>query len=182
MEFRETSIAGVWVVELSLLEDPRGHFARSFCQREFAAHGLRTDVAQANVSHNARRGTLRGMHLQSPPAEEAKLVRCTRGAMVDVALDLRAGSPTYLRWHAEVLGADPGNRRMLYVPEGCAHGFQTLADDTDVSYLMFGEFSAPHARGYRFDDPAFSIAWPLPDPIVSDKDRTYPLLSKEAAR
>jgi dTDP-4-dehydrorhamnose 3,5-epimerase len=181
MEFRETRIAGVRVVELSLLEDPRGHFARSFCQEEFAAHGLRTEISQCNVSHNARRGTLRGMHLQIAPAAEAKLVRCTRGALFDVAVDLRPGSPTYLQWHGETLGADPGNRRMLYIPEGCAHGFQTLADETDVFYLMFGAFSAPHARGYRFDDPAFGIAWPLAEWILSDKDRSYPLLGKDGA-
>jgi dTDP-4-dehydrorhamnose 3,5-epimerase len=176
MEFFEIKVAGAWRVELALHEDSRGHFARSFCKREFGARGLRTDVTQCNVSHNAKRGTIRGMHLQVAPRTEAKLVRCTRGSLFDVVVDLRPESPTHLCWDAIVLGAEPENRRMLYVPEGCAHGFQTLEDDTDVLYLMFGEFSAEHARGVRWDDPALRIPWPLPDPILSEKDRSYPLL------
>jgi dTDP-4-dehydrorhamnose 3,5-epimerase len=181
MKFTQMTIGGAWIVELEPVTDPRGHFARSFCQREFGEHGLRTDVAQCNVSHNVRRGTLRGMHLQIAPCEEAKLVRCTKGSLFDVIVDLRPGSPTYRRWEGLVLGGDPGNRRMLYVPEGCAHGFQTLEDDTDVYYLMFGEFSGEHARGVRWDDPAFGIAWPLPDPIISEKDRAHALLGTPSA-
>lgn len=178
MEFRETRIAGAVVVELDPITDERGAFARSFCRREFAAHGLRTDVAQCNVSYNRRRGTLRGMHLQVPPRSEAKLVRCTRGRLYDVVLDLRPDSTTYCEWFGIELGGDPGNRHMLYVPEGCAHGFQTLEDDTDVFYVMFGEYSAEHARGARWDDAAFGIRWPLPDPIVSERDRSFPPLQR----
>jgi dTDP-4-dehydrorhamnose 3,5-epimerase len=182
MKFTETRIGGAWIVELEPLEDSRGHFARSFCRREFADHGLRTQVDQCNVSYNARRGTLRGMHYQIAPRAEAKLVRCTRGSLLDVVLDLRPDSPTRLQWEGVSLGADRGNRRTLYVPEGCAHGFQTLEDDTEVLYVMFGEFSPEHARGVRFDDPAFSIQWPVPDPIVSEKDRSFPLLAPVPAR
>ena len=174
MIFRPTTIPGSTVIELEPIVDSRGSFARSFCQREFGARGLRTDVAQCNVSHNLKRGTIRGMHFQVAPRVEAKLVRCTRGSLFDVVVDLRPDSSTYLRWDGVVLGADQGNTLMLYVPEGCAHGFQTLEDGTDVFYLMFGEYSAEHARGVRWDDPALRIAWPLPDPILSDKDRSYP--------
>lgn len=179
MTFAPTPLAGVFVVELDPRADDRGFFARSFCREEFAAHGLRTDVAQCNVSHNRRRGTLRGMHFQVAPSTEAKLVRCTRGAIYDVALDLRPGSATYRQWMAAELGADPGNRRMLYIPEGCAHGFQTLEDDSEVSYVMFGAYAPEHARGARWDDPAFGIAWPIATPIVSERDRSFPLTGGE---
>jgi len=164
----------VLVVELVRLEDERGFFARSFCQREFEAQGLNPRLAQCNVSFNHRRGTLRGLHFQAKPHEEAKLVRCTRGAIWDVAVDLREGSPTRLRWHAVELNAE--NRLGLYVPEGFAHGFQTLADDTEVLYQM-SEFYHPElARGVRWDDPNLGIRWPLPDPILSERDRGYTLL------
>ena len=176
MVFNETRIGGAFVVDLAPIADERGFFARSFCAREFAAHGLRTDLPQCNVSHNARRGTLRGMHFQAEQRAEAKLVRCTRGTLFDVVVDLRPGSPTHRHWVGMELGSDPANVHMLYVPEGCAHGFVTLEDDTDVLYLMFGEYSAEHARGVRWDDPAFGITWPLANPILSDKDRSYPLL------
>ena len=180
MLFDQTNVFGAYLIDLERRTDRRGFFARAWCPKEFGARGLSTGLAQVNVSANVRKGTLRGMHYQRAPHQEAKVVGCIRGAIYDVVLDLRPDSPTYLRWAAAELTAE--NHRSLYIPEGCAHGFQTLADDTDVHYLMFGEFSAQHACGYRFDDPAFSIAWPLPGPIVSDKDRTYPLLSKGAAR
>lgn len=174
MKFIPTPLAGAFVLELERREDERGFFARSFCQDEFRAHGLSTTVAQCNVSWNRRRSTLRGLHLQAAPHEEAKLVRCTNGAVWDVMVDLRPRSATRLRWHAVELSAD--NRRAVYIPEGFAHGFQTLADDSEVLYQM-SEFYHPEcARGLRWDDPALDIKWPLPDPIVSDRDRSYALL------
>ncbi len=176
MIFTETEIPGAYVVELEPRTDERGFFARCFCEAEFAARGLRTRVVQCNVSRNRRRGTLRGMHVQVAPKAEAKLVRCTRGRLFDVVLDLRPESPTHRRWVGVELGGDPSNLRMLYVPEGCAHGFQTLEDDTDVLYWMFGEYSPEHASGVRWDDPAFAISWPIAEPILSEKDRSYPLV------
>jgi dTDP-4-dehydrorhamnose 3,5-epimerase len=151
MIFTETKIRGAWLIDLAPLPDERGFFARSFCQDEFAAHGL-----------------------QVAPKTETKLVRCTRGRIFDVLLDLRPESPTFCRWVGADLGGDEGNRHMLYVPEGCAHGFQTLEDGAEVSYSMFGEYSAAHARGVRWDDPAFGIAWPLPVTTISERDRTFP--------
>jgi dTDP-4-dehydrorhamnose 3,5-epimerase len=174
VKFRETPLRGAFVIELERIEDERGFFARSFCKDEFAAHGLAAELAQASVSFNRRRGTLRGMHYQAPPHEEHKVVRCTRGAMHDVVIDVRAGSPTFRRWHAVELTDE--NRLSLYVPPGIAHGFQTLADDTEVLYQM----SVPHhpesARGLRFDDPALAIAWPLAPVCISERDRNFPLL------
>lgn len=174
MKFSPTPLGGVFVVELERLEDERGFFARSFCQDEFRAHGLRTDIAQCNVSWNRKRGTLRGLHYQAKPHEEAKVVRCTRGALWDVAVDLREGSPTRHRWHAVELTAE--NHKALYVPEGLAHGFQTLADDTEVLYLMSTPYHAASSRGLRWNDPRLAISWPLPDPIVSERDRAFPVL------
>jgi dTDP-4-dehydrorhamnose 3,5-epimerase len=175
VKFAPTPLGGVFVVELERLEDERGFFARSFCAQEFHAHGLRTDIAQCNVSWNRRRGTLRGLHYQASPHEEAKLVRCTRGAMWDVAVDLRAESPTRHRWHAVELTAE--NRKALYIPEGIAHGFQTLADDTEVLYLMSTAYHAASSRGVRWNDPRLGISWPLPDSIVSERDRAFPVLA-----
>jgi dTDP-4-dehydrorhamnose 3,5-epimerase len=180
MRFTPTELAGVVVVDFEPLADERGFFARSFCRDEFAAHGLRTDVIQCNVSFNRRRGTLRGMHFQVAPLAEAKLVRCTRGRLLDVVVDLRPGSASFCRWIGVELGGDATRHRALYVPEGFAHGFQTLEDDTEVFYQMFERYSPEHARGVRWDDPAFGIRWPLPDPILSDRDRTYPLLQPAA--
>lgn len=172
MIFRETALPGVFVIEPEPWEDQRGFFARTWCQREFAEHGLDPRLVQCSVSFNRRRGTLRGMHYQAPPHAEAKLIRCTRGAIWDVALDLRSGSPTFGQHVGEELSA--ANRAALYIPEGFAHGFQTLEDDTEVLYQM-SEFYAPDAaRGIRFDDPAFGIRWPLPEPIMLNRDRTYP--------
>jgi dTDP-4-dehydrorhamnose 3,5-epimerase len=176
LKFLPTSLAGAFVVELEPIEDERGFFARSFCQNEFRSHGLDPAIAQCNVSLNRRRGTLRGLHYQAPPHEEAKLVRCTRGAIWDVIVDLRDGSATRGRWFAEDLSAD--NHRALYVPRGFAHGFQTLADDSEVLYQM-SEFYRPGSeRGIRWDDPAIGIQWPIADPVVSARDRAYPVLGR----
>jgi dTDP-4-dehydrorhamnose 3,5-epimerase len=170
--FRETAVAGVWIVDPEPHTDERGFFARTWCAREFAERGLSARFVQASVSHNPRRGTLRGLHYQAAPHAEAKLVRCTRGAVYDVALDLRPGSPTYRRHVAVVL--DARSHRALYIPEGCAHGFQTLEDDTDVLYQM-SAFHAPEAaRGVRWDDPAFAIPWPAAERLISARDRAYP--------
>lgn len=174
MKFLPTPLAGAFVVELVRMEDERGFFARSFCQDEFRALGLNPSITQCNISWNRRAGTLRGLHYQERPHEEAKLVRCTRGAVWDVVVDLRDGSPTRLRWHAVELSAR--NRLALYVPEGFAHGFQTLQDDTEVLYQMSESYRPDLARGVRWDDPTLGITWPVSDPVISERDRTYPLL------
>lgn len=174
MIFRETALAGVWVVEPEPLADERGFFARTWCAREFAARGLTPALAQCSVSWTGARGTVRGLHYQAEPHAEAKLVRCTRGVIHDVALDVRPGSATFARWVAVELSAD--NRRMLYVPEGVAHGFQTLADDTEVFYQI-SEFHHPEsAHGVRWNDPRCAIAWPLAPVTVSPRDAALPLL------
>jgi len=174
MTFRETLLAGVWIVEPESLGDARGFFVRLWCRREFETRGLNPVLAQCSVSFNRRRGTVRGMHFQAAPHAEAKLVRCLRGAVHDVALDVRGGSPTFGRWVAADLTAD--NRRMLYVPEGVAHGFQTLTDDAEVLYLV-SEFHHPESeRGVRWDDPGAGIAWPVPDVTVSPRDAGLPRL------
>lgn len=171
MKFMETKLEGAYIIEPERLEDERGFFARTFCQKEFEANGLNTRLVQCSTSYNKRKGTLRGMHYQVAPMAEAKLVRCTRGAIYDVIIDLRQESPTYSKWAAVELTAD--NRLMLYIPEGFAHGFQTLEDDTEVFYQMSEFFSPEYARGMRWDDPAFGIEWPISNPILSEKDRTY---------
>jgi dTDP-4-dehydrorhamnose 3,5-epimerase len=169
--FRETKLKGAFIIELEKLEDERGFFARTFCQEQFKAHGLNPRVVQCNISFNKKRGTLRGMHYQVEPYAEAKLVRCTRGAIYDVIIDLRPDSPTFKEWVAVELTAD--NHRMFYIPEGFAHGFQTLEDNTEVFYQM-SEFYHPEcARGVRWDDPLFGIEWPIANVIVSAKDRSY---------
>ena len=172
MLFTETALPGAWVVDPEPISDARGFFARTFDAAAFARHGLRTAFPECSVSFNARAGTLRGLHYQMAPHAEAKLVRCTAGAIYDVIVDLRPGSPTRGRWTAVDLTAE--NRRALYVPEGCAHGFQTLADASEVFY----QISAPHvpgaARGVRWNDAAFGIAWPSAvDRVLSERDRTY---------
>jgi dTDP-4-dehydrorhamnose 3,5-epimerase len=166
--FTETPLDGVWVIELERRGDARGFFARLFDDREFGEHGLVTRWVNVNDSLSAQRGTLRGMHYQLPPAAEVKLVRCIRGAFFDVALDLRTG-----RWHGVELSAE--NRKMLYVPEHCAHGFLTLEDDTEALYLTSAHYSPEHERGARWDDPAFAIEWPFAPTVLSDKDRAWPL-------
>jgi dTDP-4-dehydrorhamnose 3,5-epimerase len=174
MRFHESELAGAFLIEPELVEDERGFFARSWCAQEFADHGLRASIAQCNISYNRRRATLRGLHYQADPFAEAKLVRCSRGAIFDVIVDLRPDSPTRHRWIAEELTA--ANRRMVYVPEGFAHGFQALSDDTEVFYQMSRSYRAEAATGIRFDDPAFAIAWPIANAIVSARDLALPLL------
>jgi dTDP-4-dehydrorhamnose 3,5-epimerase len=171
MKFSETPVDGAYVVEVEPLADERGFFARTWCQHEFLEHGLDPSLAQCSISFNRRRGTIRGMHLQLPSHAEAKLVRCTRGTIYDVALDLRPLSPSYMQWYAVELSAE--NRKALYVPKGCAHGFQTLTDETEILYLI-SEFYAPEAaRGVRWNDPQFQIRWPEPVSVISEKDNNY---------
>jgi dTDP-4-dehydrorhamnose 3,5-epimerase len=172
MIFTKTPLEGAFLIDLEPIGDERGFFARSFCRREFEAHGLNPDLAQCNISLNLRRGTLRGMHWQVAPHQEAKLVRCTRGAIHDVIIDLRQDSPTFTaHFSADLTAVD---RRMLYVPEGFAHGFLTLEDDTEVFYQMSEFFAPDAARGVRYDDPAFGIRWPREVLVVSDRDQSYP--------
>ena len=171
VNFRPTGLDGAFLIEIERAEDTRGFFARTWCVREAARHGIDPDVAQCNVSFNRKRGTLRGMHFQVHPCEEAKLVRCTRGAIHDVIVDLRVGSPTRTRHIAVVLSAE--QRNAIFVPAGFAHGFLTLEDDTEVFYQMSVFYSAEHARGFRWNDPAFGIPWPFDPEIISDRDRFY---------
>jgi dTDP-4-dehydrorhamnose 3,5-epimerase len=171
MIFTPTALAGAVLVDLERREDERGYFARTWCQREFRAAGLADHLAQASTSYSRQRGTLRGLHYQVAPHEEDKLVRCTAGAIWDVIVDLRRDSPTHLRHLGIELRAETG--RALYVPRGCAHGFQTLEDATEVLYQM-SEFYEPEAgRGIRWNDPLFGIAWPIPDPILHPRDAAY---------
>jgi dTDP-4-dehydrorhamnose 3,5-epimerase len=172
--FTETLLPGVFVVALEAIEDERGSFARTFSVADFTAQGLDPAVVQCSVSFNLRAGTLRGMHYQEAPHAESKLVRCTRGAIFDVAVDLRPDSPTYCGWFGIEL--TPGNGRMLYIPEGLAHGFQTLADETEVHYQISHEYVPSAAGGVRWNDPVFGIEWPRAqaDHTISERDRTYP--------
>ena len=172
MIFTETPLAGAFVIEPELLEDARGFFARTWCAREFETRGLVTRIAQCSTSFNKKKGTLRGMHYQAAPFAETKIVRCTRGSMYDVIIDLRPSSSTFTRHFWVVLTAE--NRKMLYVPSGFAHGFQTLEDDTEVFYQISEFYSSTHARGVRWDDPAFDIRWPNDERTIVDRDRTYP--------
>jgi dTDP-4-dehydrorhamnose 3,5-epimerase len=170
-----TPLAGAYLVEQERIYDERGFFARTWAAEELAPHGLDTRVAHMNTSFNARAGTLRGLHLQVAPHEEAKVVRATRGAIWDVALDLREGSPTYLQWHAAELAEDNGLG--FYIPAGCAHGFQSLVDASEVLYVMSTPFVSGAATGWRWDDPAFGIDWPVPPDhgrTISDRDRRWP--------
>lgn len=172
MKFAQTELPGVFLIEPELLADGRGAFARSFCVVEFAAAGIEFEVVQANISFNQFSGTVRGMHFQADPHAEAKVVRCTRGALYDVVVDLRPDSAMYGKWVGAELNAD--NRKALYIPEGCAHGFQTLLDNTEVDYLMSSRYHPEAASGVRFDDAAIGIDWPLPVSSVSDRDRDWP--------
>lgn len=172
MKFTDIGIAGAVVIEPERLADQRGFFARTWCEEEFAAHGLSNKLVQCSISFNRRRGTVRGMHYQTPPHAEAKLIRCTMGAIYDAIVDLRADSPSYLKSFGIELSQE--NRTMLYVPEGCAHGFQTLADDTEVFYQMSEVFVPGCSAGHRWNDAAFGIAWPLDVSVISERDRTYP--------
>jgi len=172
MIFLETKLPGAFEIHLEPTTDERGFFARSWCQKEFASHGLNPRLVQCNVSGSFRRGTLRGIHLQAAPFAECKLVRCTRGSIYDVVLDLRPQSLTFKDWTAVVLTAE--KRNMVYVPEGCGHGFLTLEDDIEVFYQMSEFYNADAGRGVRWDDPAFRIAWPKKVEVISERDRTYP--------
>jgi len=172
VSFSEGPVAGAFAIELERRRDARGWFARSWCEREFAEHGLVARVAQVNTQWSPEVGTLRGLHWQDPPHAEVKLVRCTRGAAYDVIADLRPASPTFRRWMARELTPDEGV--MLYAPEGCAHGYLTLKENTEVTYFTSACYAPDAARGVRFDDPAFAIAWPAPVRVVSDQDRTWP--------
>ena len=172
MKFAQTELPGVFLIEPELLADDRGAFARSFCVDEFAAAGIEFEVVQANISFNRFSGTVRGMHFQADPYAEAKVVRCTRGALYDVVVDLRPDSAMYGKWIGAELNAD--NRKAFFIPEGCAHGFQTLLDNTEVDYLMSSRYQPEAASGVRFDDPAIGIDWPLAVSSVSDRDRDWP--------
>jgi dTDP-4-dehydrorhamnose 3,5-epimerase len=171
MKFISIPLEKACLIELEAMIDDRGFFARSWCAGEFRLHGLNPNVVQCSVSFNTRKGTLRGMHYQKEPYPEAKLVRCCSGAIYDVLVDLRPTSPSYCKWFAVELTA--ANRKMLYVPEGFAHGFQTLADDTEVFYQISESYRPEYAQGVRWDDPQFGIEWPIRDPIISQRDRTF---------
>jgi dTDP-4-dehydrorhamnose 3,5-epimerase len=176
MIFTETKLPGAYIIDVDRKEDSRGFFARAFCQHEFVEHGLQPVIAQANIAFNRRKGTLRGMHFQFPPAAETKLVRCTRGAILDIIVDLRPESPTYLEHVAVELSAD--NHRALYVPERFAHGYQVLEDVTETSYQV-GEFYTPNTEGgLKYDDPALGLAWPLPVTEISEKDAAWASLAE----
>jgi dTDP-4-dehydrorhamnose 3,5-epimerase len=170
--FKPTGLTGAYVIEPDRREDTRGYFVRTFCRDEFAAHGLDVSIAQSSVSFNLRKGTLRGMHYQLAPFEEVKVVRCNRGSIFDVIIDLRPDSPGYKKYFAIELNEKNG--KILYIPKGFAHGFQTLADETEVFYQMSQVYSSEHARGVRWNDSAFAIPWPEDERIILDRDRNYP--------
>ena len=172
MEFTETTLKGAFLVSIKKIVDNRGYFGRGFCRDEFAAHGLIPDMVQLNVGYSHSKGTLRGMHFQARPHREAKFVRCTRGALFDVIVDLRPDSPTRCQWYGAELTADNG--QMLYVPEGFAHAYQTLKDETEMYYLTSAPYAAAAAGGVRYNDPAFGINWPLPISVISDADAGWP--------
>ena len=172
MKFTETDLAGAYLVDIEPVEDQRGFFARSWCRKEFAGHGLVAELAQCGISYNPVKGTLRGMHYQDQPYPEAKVVRCTQGAIYDVIIDLRPQSPSFKKWFSVELSS--GNRRMLYVPPGFAHGFLTLAPASEVFYQISEYFRAEFSRGVRWNDPAFGVAWPEHPALISERDRQYP--------
>jgi dTDP-4-dehydrorhamnose 3,5-epimerase len=174
MHFTETAVVGAWVIDPKPHEDERGRFMRAWCSREFVEHGLDFTPVQANMGLSRREGTIRGLHFQEAPALEAKLVRCTRGAIFDVVLDLRPESQSYGKWYGVELSAENG--RMLYIPERCAHGCQSLKDDTEIFYMTSAFYTPSAVRGVRFDDRAFRIQWPLAATVVSEQDRGWPLV------
>jgi dTDP-4-dehydrorhamnose 3,5-epimerase len=181
MTFTETRLAGVWIVDCDVFPDERGYFAPAWRPEPFQERGLETAIAQASLASNRQRGTIRGLHYQAAPFEEVKVIRVVKGGVHDVTVDLRPGSPTYLQWIGVDLTAE--NRRMLYVPRGIAHGYQTLADDTDVFYFVSTAYAPAHQQGIRWDDPAIGIVWPLGAPaIISARDRQFPDLRPAAAR
>jgi len=176
MKFNETSLSGVFLVDLDLMTDERGFFARTYCNKKFLQHGLNPCSEQCNISYNLKKGTLRGMHFQIAPHAEAKLVRCIRGSIFDVVIDLRPDSATFEQW----IGVELSEKspKMLYIPEGCAHGFQTLEDNTEVFYQMSYPFVPEASRGVRWDDPHFQVVWPSGERIISLKDQNYPLYTR----
>jgi len=176
VKFSETAVQGAWLVEVNRITDDRGFFARVWCEDEFTQHGIEATWVQANVGRSTRAGTLRGMHYQRDPHAEAKLVRCTRGAVYDVALDLRPTSPSYLHWVGVTL--DANEHTMLYIPEGCAHGYQTLADDSEIVYFTSATYDRDAATGARYDDPEFAIKWPLAVEVISGQDAGWELWSR----
>jgi len=178
MKITDTDVQGVKLVEITRISDDRGFFARVWCQDEFALHGVKASWVQANVGSSVRAGTLRGVHYQRDPHAEAKLVRCTRGAVYDVAVDLRPTSPSYLRWVGATL--DPDSLSMLYIPEGCGHGYQTLADDSEITYFTSAPYDRDAATGVRYDDPAFEIDWPLAVEVISAQDASWELWPRSA--
>ncbi len=179
MNFANTSVDGAYLIELQPAKDERGFFARTWDRQIFADRGLDPELVQCSIAFTARRGTIRGLHFQVAPFEETKLVRCTRGAVFDVVADLRPSSPSYRRWYGVELSAE--NRRMLYIPKSCAHGYQTLTDEVEFVYQMSAPYSAAHASGIRWDDPALAIAWPHTDArILSAADRSWELLKVAA--
>ena len=180
MRFEATALEGAWLIDLEPKEDERGFFARTWCRQELAVRGLDVVIAQESLSVNRRLGTLRGLHFQRSPHEETKIVRCTRGAIYDVIVDLRPGSASYGLWQGFDLTAE--NRRALYVPKGFAHGFQTLTDDAEVAYQISTPYAPAAADGYRYDDPAFGIAWPLAVTAISERDLAWPALEEGDAR
>jgi dTDP-4-dehydrorhamnose 3,5-epimerase len=171
MIFNETIIKGSYVVDIKKIGDSRGFFGRAFCEKEFSEIGISAKISQANLSRTSLKGTIRGMHFQTKPYEEMKAVRCIRGSLFDVVLDLRPESETYLKWFGLELTQD--NHTMLIIPEGCGHGFQTLQNDTEAFYLVSSEYSAEHESGYRWNDPAFNIKWPMEVREISDKDKNW---------
>jgi len=172
MKFRKSKIKGVWIIEAEPIYDDRGFFMRSFCKKEMHDHGLDIEIVQRNTSYNRQKGTIRGIHYQASPFEEEKNVSCIRGSIYDVAIDLRKDSPTYLKWHAEILSEN--SHRMLYIPKGCAHGFQTLEDDSVVQYEVGESYNPPFERAIRWNDPIIDIKWPRPVSLISEKDQKHP--------
>ena len=172
MIFAATGLEDAWLIDIEPREDERGFFARTWCRQELTAHGLDTEIAQESISFNRHRGTVRGLHFQRRPHEETKIVRCTRGAIFDVIVDLRRHSPTYLRWQGFELSAE--NRRAIYVPKGFAHGFQTVIDNAEIAYQISAFYAPEAAAGYRYDDAAFGIAWPLPVTVIGERDLDWP--------
>ena len=171
MKFVETKLQGLLMVEFEIHEDERGFFTRSWCQKEFQARGLNSQLVQCDISFNHKRGTLRGLHYQTDPHDEVKLVRCTKGRIYDVAVDMRPSSRTFKKWFAVELAAD--SHLMLYIPTGFAHGFQTVEDESEIFYQMSNFYNPISARGVRWNDPAFGITWPIKNPILSEKDKSY---------
>jgi dTDP-4-dehydrorhamnose 3,5-epimerase len=175
VKFTETKLKGAYIIDIERLEDERGFFARAWCQKEFHDHGLNSKLVQCSISYNTKKGTLRGMHYQTKPHEECKLIRCTSGSIYDVIVDIRKDSLTYGQYINVVLSSE--NRKMLFVPEGFAHGFLTLVDSTEIFYQMSEFFAPEHARGFRWNDPAFGIKWPNDVQVISERDRNMPNFS-----